>query len=311
MDSSVGQRAGRRIRLPDNAGARGAADWRHLLGVGSALVLQACHPAIGGAVGDFTPYATDPWGRLNRSLWPVLAMVMLEDHGYGADLRRMHRGITGSDAKGRRYHAWDAEAAFLVLATAVHSASRGAKLYGTSLTDEEYDEVFGAWRRAALAFGVPAATIPKDVGEFEVWWDHIVNDVLEDHDTAHGVLESLRRPVPPPYVPGILWSPARPIAGRFLSFVTVAGLPPVMRERLGCEWTDRDEALLAALGAVVRGVDKLLPPPLRELNWTIVRFRQSRIRSYVAYGARLGIAPSVARHRGYARPTDDPHLVDF
>lgn len=279
---------------PGNAGERLAADWRLLLVVGTGLVIQVSHPVIGAGVGEHSTYRSDPFGRAMRSVWPVLAMVMFEDAGYGADMREMHRGIGGTDAQGRSYHAWNAEAAFLVTASAGWLSERYAELFGTPLTEDERKEVFHAWRRAALSFGVPATQVPADLASFEVWWDRLVEERLEDHPTAHDVLATLRRPVAPPRVPRLLWRPVGRLVGETAHFVTIGTLPPVLRDRLGYVWTRSDERKLRAFGRVVRVVDRLLPRRARMINGLLVKRYEKQIRAHVAHGAELGIAPSIA-----------------
>ncbi|HET7735453.1 MAG TPA: oxygenase MpaB family protein [Nocardioidaceae bacterium] len=278
---------------PGNAGERLAADWRLLLVIGTGLVIQVSHPVIGAGVGAHSTYRTDPYGRAKRSVWPVLAMVMLEDGGYGADLRAMHRGIGGVDHQGRSYHAWNAEAAFLVTASAAYASEQLAARFGTPLTEGERREVFHAWRRAGLSFGVPEAQVPADLASFDRWWADVV-DRLEDHPTAHDVLDALRRPKAPSLVPDFLWWPLGEVVGRVVLLVTLGTLPPVLRERLGYEWREKDERRLRALGRVVRVVNRVLPRRARAVNGVLVRRYEKQIRAHAAHGAALGVAPSIA-----------------
>ena len=180
-----------------------AADWRLLLMAGTGLLIQVSHPVIGGGVGDHSAYKSDPYGRFDRSMWPVLAMVLMEEGAddYGRDLRAMHRGVQGADHVGRRYHAWDPEAAFLVLASAVYASEQIGDVYGRPLPDAQRTEVFLAWRAAAVRFGIPERALPDDLDGYRAWWDHVVTERLENHPTAHEVLGTMRRPPAPPALP--------------------------------------------------------------------------------------------------------------
>lgn len=286
-----------------------ASDWRLMLVILSGLVVQSTHPAIGGAVGAYSAYARDPFGRLNRSLWPVLALVLMDDDraaALGRDLRELHRGIGGTDHRGRSYHAWDPEAAFLVLATGIQGSFQIAELYGTPLTEAERAQVLSAWRRAGLHFGIPDRAMPATLTAFDAWWAELVSDRLEDHPTAHDVLATIRRPAGPPAIPAPAWSVVAPAFGHLAWLTTVAALPDEVRERLSLRWTRRDEAEFAVLATTVKAVDRALPAAARRVCGTIVRRRWQEISRYAAQGAELGMSPALvaegATPPSYRRP---------
>jgi uncharacterized protein (DUF2236 family) len=280
-----------------------AADWRLLLMVGTGLLIQVSHPVIGGGVGRYSSYRTDPYGRFDRSVWPVLAMVLMEEGAddYGRNLRAMHRGIQGVDHAGRRFHAWDPEGAFLVLASAAYVSEQVADVFGRPLDDGQRTEVFLAWRAAAVRFGIPERTLPDDLAGYRSWLDHVVTERLENHPTARELLGTLRRPPAPPRVPRLVWWPIGSlVVGPLATLVTVGTLPPNLRETLGLRWTRRDQAALRAFALVVRAADAVMPRRLRKITAEIVRRRGSEFRAYAAHGAELGIAPSIAEDITYS-----------
>lgn len=273
-----------------------AGDWKFLFFVGSGLLVQVSHPVIGGGVAEHSSYQTDPFGRFDRSVWPVLAMVVMGDEAdaFCADLREMHRGIGGVDHLGRSYHAWDPEGALLVPVTAHLASEMSAELFGRPLTPDQKEQVWAAWRRAALGFGIPERTVPADHAELVAWVDRVVGERLEDHPTARVVLATLGRPPAPPRVPGFLWRlGARQLVGHLATLVTVGTVPPVLRERLGLTWTRANARELAAFALVVRVVDRLLPRRLRGLPGSMIRRRFDEFSAYAAHGAELGMAPSL------------------
>lgn len=280
---------------PDLAGEL-AGDWRFLLLVGTGLLMQVSHPVIGGGVAEHSSYQTDPFGRFDRSVWPVLAMVIMGDEAasFSADLRAMHRGIGGVDHLGRSYHAWDPEGAFLVPATACYAAEMSADLFGSPLSAAGREQVYAGWRRAALDFGIPQRDVPADHAAYREWLDRITRDRLEDHPTAHAVLGTLSKPPAPPWVPRILWRLGpQQLVGHLASLVTVGTIPPGLRERLGLEWTRGDARKLAAFALAVRFVNRLLPRRVRTMPGTLVRRRFASFQAYAAHGAELGTAPSL------------------
>ena len=275
-----------------------AGDWRLLLLVGNGLLLQVAHPVIGAGVGQHSSYATDPYGRFARSVWPVLALVMLPEDEldqYAADLRAMHRGIAGTDHEGRSYHAWDPEAMLWVLATAMTACEQVGDTFGRRLAEEERIELFRSWRRAARAMGIPERSLPDDLASYRSWYDHVVADRLEDHPTAREVLGVLRRPTAPPHVPEQLWRLiGHGLVGPLAALVTVGTLPAPARASLGLRWTRRDQLALKVLACVVRAVALVMPPPLRDINARMVARQHDWMLAYAAQGATLGRAPSMA-----------------
>ncbi|WP_280443677.1 oxygenase MpaB family protein [Nocardia brasiliensis] len=282
---------------PGGLAAELASDWRLLLLAPTALALQVTHPVIGAGVGQYSNYRTDPWGRAARSVWPVLALVMIEDNGYAAQMRQLHRGIGGVDDRGRRYHAWHPEAAYWVLATAGYASEQWREHFATPLTADERDEVFRAWRAAAVDFGIPDRELPTDYVAYQRWFTTIVEQKLENHPTFHELVETLRAPAAPPLVPNWLWRPvARWVIGPLVLLAIGATIPPVLRERVGIEWTARHDRRFALAARAVRIVNTVLPRPLRSINGLIVGRYEQTMRDYIARGAELGIAPSIAAH---------------
>ncbi|AEF42141.1 oxygenase MpaB family protein [Hoyosella subflava] len=276
-----------------------ATDWRFLLLVGTGLLLQVCHPVIGAGVGQYSTYRTDPWGRFRRSVWPVLSMVVMGEQAgeYSRNLRALHRGIQGVDHTGRRYHAWDPEASWLVLASAVYASETAADLFGEPLTDSQREEVFRSWKRAGIAFGIPERALPANHAAHVAWLDEVAMRRLVNHPTARELLGVLRHPPAPPRVPGWLWAPiGYCVVGPLATFVTVGTLPPALRETLGADWTHADEVRLRAFASIVRRVDRLMPRQLRSVSGTIVRRNWASNQEYAAHGAAIGIAPSISNH---------------
>ncbi|GAB3909013.1 hypothetical protein GCM10029964_109870 [Kibdelosporangium lantanae] len=60
-----------------------------------------------------------------------------------------------------------------------------------------------------------------------------------------------------------MWRFAGPVGSRVGTLATVGTLPPVLRDRLGLQWTRRQEWKLDALRTAVRLGMPLVPPRLR------------------------------------------------
>lgn len=256
------------------------ADWRLLLLLPQALLLQTCHPVIGAGVGQHSVFGTDPWGRFERSWWATVGLAFYGERAvdYGRDLRAMHKPIGGVDHRGRRYHAWDPEAYFFVLATGFHSAEIVADRFGRPLTRQQREELYAGVRRMARLAGLRERDLPADLPAFRRYFDRVLDDRLEDHPTTARLLAVLRRPPAPPRVPERLWRPiARRVVVPVTMLVTTGTLPPTVRDRLGLAWTPADERRLDQVATLVRMLDAVLPPTVRHLSRTVALRRQDAI----------------------------------
>ncbi|MGD3108377.1 oxygenase MpaB family protein [Streptomyces sp. YGL11-2] len=93
----------------------------------------------------------------------------------------------------------------------------------------------------------------------------MVVERLELNRSVRDVLDELAHPQKPPvrWLPALLWRPFAALAAHYALQVTVGVLPPVLRERLGLCWTDRQQRRLRRFARVVRCLTALVPPPLR------------------------------------------------
>ena len=93
----------------------------------------------------------------------------------------------------------------------------------------------------------------------------MLRDRLEDHPTAHAVLEEIASSPPPPWLPlpGLLRHSFSLPVGYLVRLATVGTLPALVRERLGLSWGVRDELELRALSAGVRSAFAAMPAQWR------------------------------------------------
>ncbi|MEV6274492.1 oxygenase MpaB family protein [Nocardia sp. NPDC051832] len=268
--------------------ARWAADWRLIMLAPSALLLQVAHPVIGSGVAEHSIFKTDPIGRFDRSYWPTLALAFYGDDtaAYGRDIKAMHKPIGGTDHAGRKYHAWEPEAYFFVLATGYFASEIAATRFGPGLTAAQRVELYAGWRQMALFAGLPERAVPQDLPSFRVWFDTVLDERLERHPSVGDVLATMSKPPVPQPIPAWLWKPVMwRIVGPLACWVNTGVLPEGARTRLGLNWTDRDERRLDQFAAVVRGVDKVLPRPLREITRVVALRRKEQIMANVRRAA--------------------------
>jgi uncharacterized protein (DUF2236 family) len=236
-----------------------------LLVAGRALMLQTAHPVVGAGVRDFSDFTRDPWGRLDRTLRSLQVQLFggpaaLEE---AERLRRLHRGIRGTDFRGERYQALDPEAYAWVHLSNFDTLLAGTRWFGPSLTRDEREQLYAEWRQTGHVLGVRDDRMPADLDAFRAYVRHMVSSTLTDNETVRTLLSSLElkgvEPPPWPLFPAPLWPVLRPLGRSFLHDVTVGTLPTPLRQRLGLPWSLVDRRRLQAAAILVRAATTPLP----------------------------------------------------
>jgi uncharacterized protein (DUF2236 family) len=231
--------------------------------------MQVMHPAIGSAVGEFSVYRSDPWGRAVRSidsvtLWVYGGSAALAE---GRRLRKLHQPIKGIDNHGVPYQANAAEPFAWVHATGYERLVTFRKLFGVPLSIAEQDRLYDEHLQLGAILRIPAAQMPGSRTAYWDYFDTMMRTRLEGHPTAQDVLASMQQDViAPPAIPTPLrrlWPPVGHFTGRFGHWLTVASLPPQVRDLLGLGWSATDERRLARVAGAIRTVAPRLPERIR------------------------------------------------
>ncbi|MCX5009006.1 DUF2236 domain-containing protein [Streptomyces sp. NBC_00638] len=247
-----------------------AGDVRLLLSLPAALVLQVAHPAVGAGVDDHSVFRTDPWGRAERSLESLQLWVYGGERAIeeGRRLRRLHKTISGTDSRGRSYHALTPAYYAWVHATAYPVFLRAARYLSRPLSPEDERRLYDEVLQLGAILGINERDMPGTPEEFWPYFDTMIQEELESTAVVQELLDP-HRPIAPPPGSGtltrLLWPVLRRPLGHLHVFVTMGLLPPAARDRLGVPWTPRDERRLRRFGAVVRTVVPLFPERLRYL----------------------------------------------
>ncbi|MEV6659665.1 oxygenase MpaB family protein [Nocardia fluminea] len=234
-----------------------------------ALIMQTMHPAIGSAVGEYSAYRTDPWGRAQRSIDSVNLWVYGGDAALaeGRRLRELHKSVKGVDNHGQRYHANNPEPYTWVHATLFERVVTMQRLFATPLTTSEQERLYDEFLQIGANQLIPAQHLPGSVSAYWDYFDTMVATRLENHPTPQDILTVIRRESAPfPFLPAAmrpLWPTfARP-AGTLSHWLTIGTLPPSVREILGASWSERDERKMAAVNAVIRNSMSAMPERMR------------------------------------------------
>lgn len=252
---------------PDSLTWRLFGDWRGLLQGPWAGSMQNMHPQLGAAVKDHSIFFTERIPRLFRSLYPIGGVVFDGDRApaTGAQVRDYHLPIKGVDERGRRYSALNPDVFYWAHATFFMGTILTAEHFGGGLTESQKRQLFAehvAWYRM---YGMSMRPVPGSWEEFEVYWDRMCREVLEDTWAAREVLDLSSMPKPPTaqWIPDSIWRFYLRLAEPFVVWVTVGLYDEPVRELMGFTWSARDARLHRLFGRAVNLVFRVLPPRRR------------------------------------------------
>lgn len=247
--------------------------WRHfglspgVLLAGTGLLLQVAHPVVGAGVLEHSDFKGAPWRRAYRTHISTMRFIYGMRPGAQAEgnrLRKLHRSIKGTDARGQKYHALDPEAYAWVHFTLAQFMVDTARTFGKPMSTSEQERMWSEFRAIGHALNVSDKHMPSDWSAAQEWFRDVVANTLEASPSTYDVLDAVSHPPKPhPLVPGPLWAVIATPAGALLRLTTVGTLPAELRERMGISWTDSDERRLRRFAKFVRTTTRLLPEPLR------------------------------------------------
>lgn len=238
-------------------------DWRGMLQGLWAGSMQNLHPGLGAAVEEHSTFYTERWQRLLRSLYPIGGVVFDGDRAAetGSRIRKYHNDIGGVDHKGRSYHALDPDTFYWAHATFFMGTILTARHFFGGLTEADEERLFDEHVTWYRLYGMSMRPVPESWEAFQLYWDHVCRNVLEDTTAARDVLDLSTLAVPPAlsWLPPPVWSLARRVVRRTAVRLTVGLYDPPVRELLGYTWTARDEAWFRRTARLVRLVFRLVP----------------------------------------------------
>lgn len=224
---------------PDSLTWRYLGQWRLMLVIGRALVLETGHPMVGAAVADYSTYRKHPWRRTEQTVVSLQRQVYVPRRDRAkeyARLRRLHTRIHGTDEFGKAYSAIDAEAMAWVHLTLYDAMVTMCATGGEPLSPEDEARLYREWRAVAVEFGIPDGALPKTAADFRVYFDRMVGEVLRDTRGVHQLIEAVQREFPPPQwlrlLPGPVWRVLRGVAAKAYVVGTVCMLPSPFREQM-------------------------------------------------------------------------------
>ncbi|MFN2418047.1 MAG: oxygenase MpaB family protein [Candidatus Limnocylindria bacterium] len=228
-----------------------------LAGGSCALLMQAAHPAVAAAVVRHSTYATDPFGRLLRTLESSFDVIFGSRSTAEAAIRRInaiHRSVRGTMSDGTPYDARDPEALLWVHATLIDTALRvyGRFVAPLSLADEQaYHRESG---HVAKLLGVPERLLPPTIDDLRRWMsDRMADGTVQVTSDARRIARTVLYPVG--IIPRVAWDAAH--------LISLSSLPATLRRQYGIGWSGARERGVERMARMARGTLPLLPSPLR------------------------------------------------
>lgn len=226
-----------------------------LFGGGRALLLEVAHPLVAAGVAEHSDFERDPFGRLQRTLDSMSAIVFRDRASALAAARGVEvsharvRGTLSCDAgpfqAGTPYSGRDPELVRWVWATLVDTALVVHERFVAPLDERALTAYYADQRVVARLLGVPEGLLPEDADAFRRY----VDDMLEDGTLT--VTEQARA-----IARAVLAPPVKLAGQRRVGDLTAALLPPRLREAFGLAWdaerAQRVEEMVASVHALRR-----------------------------------------------------------
>ena len=219
-----------------------------VLGGMTALLLQFAHPLVAAGVRDHSDFRSDPTGRLLRTYRLTLNLVFgtreqaLES---AREINRRHRTVQGPD-----YSATDPDLLLWVQATLIYSALGAYSEFVGPLGENERDGYYQDTKRLGALLGVPPASYPKDIRAFDEYFAEMIDGPVRVTGDARSLARARCLPVR-------LTDP--------LVILTAGLLPPAVRDAYGLAWGRTNQSAFRLARGVLRALDGMAPPLLREL----------------------------------------------
>jgi uncharacterized protein (DUF2236 family) len=265
----------------------GSVTWRVMreplliLGGGRALLMQAAHPLVAQGAIEHSGFASDPFGRLERTLVWVTAVTFgttAEAHTASREVNRLHRAVSGALPRsgatrrvgaGTQYSASDSELLLWVHATFVDTMIETHEALIGGLSSADRERFVREWDAVARLMRVPAPLLWRDHADMRAYITRQLREgPVHPGAGSRRVCQTIVRPPLP--------SPVLRPAWDAVAFATVGLLPAELRRDYGVRWTPAHDAAHQALRVALRTAHPLTPRRLR--GSPVHDFAQARVR---------------------------------
>jgi uncharacterized protein (DUF2236 family) len=243
----------------------GSVTWRVMaepvlmLGAGRALLMQAGHPLVAEGAIEHSTYATDPYGRLERTIdWvsTVCFGTTAEARRACRHVNRLHGAVEGRLKRahgtaavrgGSAYSGRDPQLLTWVHATFVDTMLVTHDAFVGGLTEADADRFVREWDAVAALMGVPPATLWTSRAALREYVARQFEEAAGPAIPGAGSRLVARTVLRPPVSSAVM----RP-GWVAITFATVGLLPPALRRAYGIRWTPAHDAAHAGLALSLR-----------------------------------------------------------
>ncbi|MFI9321159.1 oxygenase MpaB family protein [Kitasatospora aureofaciens] len=258
--------------MPDRAVSfkRDLSEWRIALVAWRLLVLQAADPVVAAGMQEHSTYRAHPWRRIEHTLGSGRRLFYQDADALRREVERLnraHKRIRGTMPDGRPYDARDAATRVWVLLTLFECVATMRQLGGEPYDSTQLELAYREFKEAIAAFELPEAELPKAAVDLPAYFARYAREKLELTESARYLLDDILCEAPRPrrlwFLGDAGWRITRVLVARVIRELTVADLPPAVRERLGLVRTRRGALLSAVLHRGAGVVVPLLPERVR------------------------------------------------
>ncbi len=254
---------------PGSVTWRVMAEPRLMFGAGRALLMQAANPLVAEGAIEHSTYATDPFGRFERTVeWVTVTCfgTTREARRAAREVNRLHSRVEGSLSRehataaieeGSAYSGRDPELLRWVHATFVDTMLVTHDAFVGGLFEEERDRFVREWHAVAALMGVPQRSLWESRAELTEYVDdqQMRQAVARPGDGSRLVAATVLHPP--------VSSAAMRPGWALVTFATVGLLPASTRRAYGIRWTPAHTAAHQALALGLRSGSTTLPRRLR------------------------------------------------
>ncbi|MFI8458814.1 oxygenase MpaB family protein [Kitasatospora sp. NPDC085464] len=229
-------------------------EWRIALVAWRLLVLQAADPVVGAGMAEHSTYRAHPWRRVEHTLGSGRRLFYQDAETLRREIARLdraHKRIRGTGPDGRPYDARDAGTRAWVLLTLFECVVAMRRLGGDGYDAAQLEQAYGEFKQAVAAFDLPEGELPPTAKDLPAYFARYAREKLEFTEAARYLMGDLLREAPRPrrlwFLGDAGWRVVRGVVARVITELTVADLPPVVRERFGLAATRRGALLSLVL----------------------------------------------------------------
>lgn len=245
----------------------GSATWKlHneqwlILGGAQAFLLQAAHPIVAKGAIDHSAYATDPFGRVYRTVTAMSVLICGSTHEVRTTARfinQLHQRVTGTLMEtigpyraGDPYSAMDPGPLLWVHVAFVESMLTAYRTFVGPLSSDECERYWQESCQYARLLGLTDTVLPKSYPAMQAYLqDAILREEVIVGSGSRTIADTVLRP-PLPLLRRPIWAVVRLLAA--------GQLPAPIRDAYGLRWSWRDQVGFGVVRNSCRFLRFLLP----------------------------------------------------